>query len=420
MNNSFIEGLHSWRLAGLSVEFKQTFRSLAVRNYRLFAIGHLISTCGTWMQTVALSWLVYRLTGSAAALGVVSCAGYLPLLCLGYVGGFVVDRLGCRPVLIATQVVALIQAALLFSLTVTNLISIYWIIGLSLTTGLISAFELPARQSLAPSLVSKADVTNAIGINSTIWNTARSIGPALAGLLIGTFGESICFGLNALSYLASLVTLLKIDRNAIVGGGGRKQISDKTASIGGVLCAKNVRDVLVFVSLMSIFGYQCGILLPIVADKSIGGGAITLGLLSTATGIGALLSSLILASRGHSEVLRRGIGYAGFGMCAATACIAYSTSLAVTFMACVVAGVAMTTAVIGGSSLLQSTIDPDIRGRIMALFSSVTFGITPVAALIAGTLSEVIGVTYSLSISSLLLFTVAVIYLAVTKKPAAE
>lgn len=403
-------------------ELKQTFRSLSNRDYRVYSLGQVISLCGTWMQTVALSWLVYRLTGSAAALGMVSFASGMPLLVFTYFGGMIADRFDRRRILLTTQTLAMLQAIVLTFLTVTGLVSVPWIVALALIAGTITAVELPARQSFVPDLVGKSDLTNAIGINSAIWNVSRTIGPALGGVLIGIFGEAACFGFNAVSYLAALVSLLMLSHIATTGGAKQDGKTDakpkdkKSDSIWPILMSPEIKSVLLLSAATSMFGFQYGVLLPVVADKVLGGGASTLGFLSAAAGSGALIGSLALANRGDSKILRRGIGFACLTLACAIGLIAYSAWLPLSFIAVAIAGACISIQLSGGSSLVQAVTEPDKRGRIMGVYSTFMVGFTPFAAMIAGWLAELIGVSFTLYVSALSVFVSALLYLAYTKK----
>lgn len=402
-------------------ELKQTFRSLHNRDFRVYATGQVVSLCGTWMQTVALSWLVYRLTGSAAALGMVSFASGVPLLVFTYFGGMIADRYDRRRILLTTQTLAMLQAIVLTFLTVTGLITVPLIVALALIAGTITAVELPARQSFIPDLIGKDELTNAIGINSAIWNVSRTIGPALGGVLIGIFGESVCFGFNAVSYLAALISLCMIGAAATTGGASKeprkaKAKGDKSDSIWPILMSPEIKSVMLLSAATSMFGFQYGVLLPVVADKVLGGGASTLGFLSAAAGSGALIGSLALANRGNSKILRRGIGFACLTLACAIGLIAYSTVLTLSFVAVAIAGACISIQLSGGNSLVQSTIEPDKRGRIMGVFSTFMVGFSPFAAMIAGWLAELIGVSFTLYVSALSVFVSAGLYLAYTKR----
>ncbi|MBX9669740.1 MAG: MFS transporter [Candidatus Obscuribacterales bacterium] len=400
-------------------EMQQTFRSLNNRDFRVYSWGQVISLSGTWMQSVALSWLVYKLTGSAAALGMVTFAGSLPLLLLTYPGGIIADRFDRKKVLVISQVLAMIEATALTVLTYTGLINVTWLVILAIIRGSITAIELPARQSFVPDMVEKGELTNAIGINSAIWNTSRTIGPALAGLFIGIFGETVCFALNALSYVAALISLgmitvkprehnAKTDEQDSTGAGNR--------SVWSILMDPKVRTVLFLSAATSLFGFQYGVLLPVVVDQVLGGTASTLGFISAAAGIGALVGSLALANRGNSRVLRPGIGIACLSLSVAIALIAFSKLLIISVVAVALAGASVSVQLSGGNSLVQSSVSERYRGRVMGLYSTFMLGFAPLAAMLAGWLAEYMGVSYTLYLSSFCVFVAASLYLFFSRK----
>ncbi len=406
-------------MARVAREMKQTFRSLNNRDFRVYSWGQVISLSGTWMQSVALSWLVYKITGSAVALGMVTFAGSLPLLLLTYPGGIIADRFDRKRILVISQILAMIEATVLTVLTFSGLINVTWLVILALIRGSITAIELPARQSFVPDMVGKGELTNAIGINSAIWNTSRTIGPALAGLFIGIFGETICFGLNALSYVAALITLSMITvkpREDVVKPGANGDSEDSNLSVWSVLLNPKVRTVLFLSAATSLFGFQYGVLLPVVVDKVLGGDASTLGFISAAAGIGALVGSLALANRGNSRILRPGIGLACLCLSVAIALIAFSKLLIISVVAVALAGASISVQLSGGNSLVQSSVSESYRGRVMGLYSTFMLGFAPLAAMLAGWLAELIGVSYTLYLSSFCVFVAACLYLAFSRK----
>lgn len=395
-------------------ELKATFASLNNRDFRVYSWGQVISLCGTWMQTIALSWLVYKLTGSAAALGMVSFASSLPLLLFTYFGGIIADRYDRKRILVTTQILAMLEATVLTALTFTGLISVTWLVVLALIRGTITAIELPARQSFLPELVGKGELTNAIGINSAIWNTSRTLGPAAAGILIGVFGETLCFGINAVSYLAALISLSMLTVKVREKPTAAEQAAnEKEASRGvwSVLMDPQIKYVLLLSAATSIFGFQYGVLLPVVSDKVLGGAASTLGFLSAASGLGALFGSLVLANRSNSKWVRRGLGFACIALATAIAIIGGSTVLVLSLAAVACAGAAISFQLSGGNSLVQSSVHPAMRGRVMGIYSTFMLGFSPFAAMLAGWLAELIGVSNTLYISAACVLVSALLYL---------
>lgn len=406
-------------LGRMGTEFRKTFRSLNNRDFRLYTLGQLLSLSGTWMQSVALSWLVYSLTGSAAALGTVALASGLPMILLTYFGGMIADRFDRKRILFVTVTLHMMQAFVLALLTFQGLISVPWIIGLALFNGCIGAVEMPTRQSFMPELVSKEELTNAIGINSSVRNTTKILGPALGGLLIGLFGEAICFSINSLSYLASLITLSMITMSVKTMGKEanrkNKPKSDTDESILSVLMAPSIIGVVLLSGLTSMFGFQYTVLLPVIVDEILAGDATMLGFLSASTGIGALMGSLALANRGKVKYLRRGIGFASLILSLAIALLGFSSIPLLSTIALLVAGAAISIQVGGSISIVQTTIDSHKRGRVMAVFSLFMIGFAPFAAMMAGWLAEIIGVNYTLYLSSSAVMFAGLSYLAYTK-----
>jgi len=419
------DGREPWRTlpTKFAKELKQTFASLNNRDFRVYSWGQVISLCGTWMQTIALSWLVYKLTDSAAALGMVSFAGSLPLLLFTYFGGIIADRFDRKRIIQTTQVLAMLEAAVLTALCYTGWINVTWLVVLAAIRGTITAIELPARQSFIPELVGKDQLHNAIGINSAIWNTSRTLGPALAGILIGVFGETLCFGINTVSYLASLISLSMLavkPRAKEVDADQRKADKDANRSVWSILMDPQIKFVLLLSAATSIFGFQYGVLLPVVVDKVLGGAASTLGFLSAAAGGGALIGSLALANRGNSKLLRRGIGFACVALALAIALIGFSSVTTISFVAVAIAGASISFQLSGGNSLVQSSVSPAVRGRVMGLYSTFMLGFAPFAAMMAGWLAELVGVSSTLYISALCTLVSALLYLSFAKSPAPQ
>ncbi|MCA9800825.1 MAG: MFS transporter [Cyanobacteria bacterium HKST-UBA02] len=403
-------------------EFGKTFRSLSNRNFRVYSIGQVISLCGTWMQITALPWLVYTMTDSATALGIVSFAGSVPLLLLTYFGGTLADRFDRRRVLLTMQTLAMLQAIVLFTLVVTGAISYPLIVALALLGGCITALDLPTRQAFVPDLVDKEHLTNAIALNSAVWNTCRMIGPALAGVLIGIFGEAICFGINAVSFIAALVTLTMIrvnpEEKERTEQAPNSDPSKQTEEPGlmSVLLSPPVVTVLLLSIATGMFGFQYSVLLPVIVDRLLGGNASTLGFLSAAAGVGALVGSLALASKPDNQNLRRIIGLAPLALAVAITIVALSPWTILSLVALALGGVSISVQLSGGLSLVQMAVPSEKRGRIMGVYSTCMLGFTPFAAMLAGYLASTIGITYTLLLSAAIVAVAATIYLSVASR----
>ncbi|MCC7531159.1 MAG: MFS transporter [Candidatus Melainabacteria bacterium] len=305
-----------------------------------------------------------------------------PMILLTYVGGIVADRFDRRRILYVTVSLHMLQALALVALTIAGLLSVGWIVALAVIGGCIGAFEMPARQSFVPDLVPKEELTNAIGINSAVRNTTRILGPAVAGITIAVFGEAVCFGLNALSYVGSLVTLGMI--TAVVSVEGEvPENNSQSGSPGGkeriwsILAELALKNVLLFTAAISMFGFQYTVLLSVIVDQILGGGAQSLGYLSSCAGAGALIGSLALASRGKTFAFRRVIGFSGIALSAAIALIGLSTNLYLSLLAVLFAGAAISIQTGGSISLIQASVDTRKRGRVMAVFSIFMIGFAP-------------------------------------------
>ncbi len=376
------------------------FRS---RNYRLFFIGQGISLIGTWMTQIATIWLVYHLSNSSLMLGIVGFTSQIPSFFLSPFGGVFVDRFSRHRTLIVTQVLAMIQSLTLAVLALTGMIQIWHIIVLSLFQGLINAFDAPARQAFVPELVERReDLANAIAVNSTMFNGARLIGPAVGGLLIARVGTSYCFLIDGLSYIAVIIGLLMMNI---------KPVSIAVSNINplerikeGFMYAFNfapIRSILLLSALISFFGMQYTILVPVFADKILGGGAENLGFLMAASGVGALGGGIYLATRQTVVGLGKLIAYAptilGIGLVA----FALSRFLPLSLFTMLFVGFGTIMQIAAGNTILQTIVDDDKRGRIMSLYTMSFLGMTPIGNLLGGALANHIGATNTLIIDGI-------------------
>ena len=369
-------------------------RALRHRNYRLFFSGQGLSLVGTWMQRLAVSWLIYRLTGSAFLLGLAGFVGQLPLFLFASFAGVFVDRWNRYRLLLATQILAMLQASTLAALTLTGQVKVWHLFVLSAVLGLINAFDMPARQSFVIDMVGqqKEDLPNAIALNSFMVNGAGLAGPFFAGLAVAGFGEGICFLLNALSFFAIVVALLAMDVPE------KRETIPKTRAIEGLAEGYRyafgfppIRYVLIVLSLISLMGMSYQVLMPIFAKAVLHGGPSTLGFLMAAAGIGALVSAGNLVSRERATGIERFIvlGSALFG-CGLMG-FACSRHLALSLVAMLVAGFGMMTALTSCNVMLQITADDDKRGRVMSFYAMGFQGMSPFGNLMAGSLASHIG-----------------------------
>lgn len=278
--------------------FRSTTRALRHRNYRLFFIGQLISLIGSWMQIVAQSWLVYRLTGSSALLGAVNFAGHIPIFVLSPLGGVVADRYSRQRIVIATQIASMVLAVILAALTLSGSVRVWQVFVLSSLLGIVNAFDIPARQAFLAEMTSREDLINAIALNSSAFNGARMAGPAIAGILVALVGEGWCFLANAVSYIAVIAGLLMM---RITPPAHRRieasALRHLTEGFRFVADTAPIRALLLLVGLVSLAGMPYSVLMPIFADRILDAGAQGLGILMGVSGVGALAGALLLASR---------------------------------------------------------------------------------------------------------------------------
>ncbi|MFA5239591.1 MAG: MFS transporter [Phycisphaerae bacterium] len=387
-------------------------RALKHKNYRLFFAGQSISLIGTWMQQVAISWLVYRMTSSAFYLGAVMSASQIPVCIAAPLAGVLADRWSRHKMIVATQILSMLQATILAVLVITHTITVWKIIGLGIFMGLINGFDMPIRQAFVYELVDKQeDIPNAIALNSLIFNGARLIGPAIAGVLIAAVGEGICFSLNAVSYLAVIVALLAMrltPRNI-----NRHNDHIITGLKDGLLYAYRfvpIRAILLLLAMVGIIGMPYAVLMPVFAKDILHGGPRTLGFLMGAVGIGALCGALFLASRKTIKNLDRILVVAI--VIFAVGIIGFSLSRNIWFSLCLtlLAGFGMMVQMASINTILQTIVDDDKRGRVMSLYIMAFMGTAPIGSLLAGSVAHKIGAAHTLQISGALCIIGAIIF----------
>ncbi len=377
-----IEGKNGSRLAML----KRSFRH---RNYRLFFAGQLVSLIGTWMQWVAQSWLVYRLTDSAALLGLVGFASQIPILLLSPIGGAIADRLARHRILLVTQTTSMILALLLAFLTLTEHIQIWEVFVLASLLGVVNAFDVPTRQAFVIEMVGHADLPNAIALNSSMFNGARLVGPALAGLMVAAVGEGWCFLFNAMSFVAVLGALLVMrlpDRPPRRATG--KVMTQAVEGLVFVTRTGPIRSLLLLLGLFSLVGMSYVVLMPVFADRILGGGPLTLGVLMSAAGLGALLGALTLAMRRGLGNISTWIANGALAFGLALSLFAWSTNFWLSVLLLVGVGYAMMVQMASTNTLVQAMVPDVYRGRAMAAYSMMFLGMAPIGALLAGMVAE--------------------------------
>jgi MFS family permease len=382
---------------------KNIFRALRHKNYRLFSSGQCISLVGTWMQYIAVSWLVYRLTHSAFLLGLVAFVGQLPTFVISPLAGVLGDRHDRRRMLIITQALAMLQASILTFLVMTHQIQVWHLIALSTFLGVINAFDMTIRQAFTVEMIDdRDDLGNAIALNSTMMNGARLVGPALAGLLIVSMGEGICFLLNAVSYLAVIASLLamRIPQTKIAASSRNAFLELKE----GFRYAANfppIKWILLILSLISLLGVSYQILLPVFARDIFKGGANTMGFFMTMAGVGALGGALFLAARKSVRGLARVIAWTAglFGL--TLVLFAFSKSYWLSMGILLVSGFGMMVHMASCNTILQTIVEEDKRGRIMSFYTMAFIGMMPFGSLLAGFLASRIGAPNTLAVEGL-------------------
>ncbi len=372
---------------------KHTFRAFRARNYRIYYVGQMVSLTGTWIQQVAMSWLVYRLTGSPFMLGLIGFTGTIPSLVLTPFTGAIVDRHSRYRILVTMQTLSMIQAFVLAALVLSGAVRIWQIICLSLVLGTINAIEIPARQSFISGLARKKDdLNNVIALNSALFNGTRLVGPSIGGMLIALAGEGICFLINALSFLAVIGALLAMTNIPRHRAASKATLSAHVKEgIAYITRSRPIRTVLIHLAIFNLLGTPCLVLLPVFARKVLGGGPHTLGFLMGAAGMGALTGALFLASRIRVRGLERVIlgGSAAFG--AALLTFSRSSNLTLSLVMLYALGFTMIAVTASSNTILQTIVEEDKRGRVMSFFTMAVMGATPLGNLAYGSLASVIG-----------------------------
>jgi MFS family permease len=381
--------------------FSHAWRALRHRNFRLFFTGQSISLIGTWMTRVATSWLVYQLTGSALLLGLVGFAGQIPTFLLAPFAGVLVDRLDRRKMLVWTQALAGLQSLALAALTIGKIINIREVIWLSVMQGLINAFDMPGRQAFLVQMVEdKQDLGNAIALNSSMVNMARLVGPALAGIVIGSVGEGYCFLIDGLSYLAVIASLLMMRVN--IGPVRRAAISMLHQLKEGWTYVRGfapIRTILLLFALISLMGMPFMVLMPIFAAQVLHGGPHTLGFLLGASGVGALISAVSLALRktvrGLTSMIQISAAVFGIGLI----CFGLSRTFPLSMFLMLIVGFGMMQGLAASNTVIQTLVPEDKRGRVMSYYTMAFVGMAPFGSLLAGTLAHHLGAPHAVMIT---------------------
>jgi MFS family permease len=377
------------------------WRALRNRNFKLFFAGQTISLVGTWMTRLATSWLVYRLTHSALLLGVVSFSGQIVAFLLGPFAGVWVERLNRRKLLVWTQALAAVQSLALAALTLAHVINLWEIIALMAFQGLINAFDMPGRQSFLVQMVEdRNDLSNAIAINSSMANGARLIGPAIAGLVIAVAGEGWCFLIDGVSYFAVIASLLMMRIKPLdLRRNASSMLEQMSEGWEYVRTFRPIRTILLIFALLSLMGWPYSVLLPVFAGQVLHGGAHTLGWLTGASGVGALISALSLAVRKSVVGLTRMVQIAAAILGTSLILFGLSHVLWLSLVLMVFVGFGLMQGASVSNTVIQSLVPEDKRARVMGYYTMAFFGAAPFGSLLAGALAHRIGAPYTVMVT---------------------
>jgi MFS family permease len=387
------------------MEIRSVLRALKYRNYKLFFSGQIISLTGTWMQQVALSWLVYSLTGSAFILGVVGFSSQVPTFILAPFAGVLIDRWDKHKIIIVTQTLLMIIAFLFAFLIYSGLVQVWHIILLNIAAGFINGFDMPARQSFMIEIVEKReDLSNAIALNSSVFNAARLVGPSVAGLFIAVVGEAACFLINGISFIAVIIALLAMQIKPFVPA----EIKEKNVLAGLKEGAKYtfgfqpIRSLILLIALMSLWGMPYTVLMPVFAKDILHGGAHTLGFLMGAIGVGAFSGAIYLASRKSVLGLGKLIIFAGILFGIGLIFFSQSQNLYLSLFFLTITGASMMTQSASCNTILQTIVDDKMRGRVMSFYTMSFTGMMPFGSLISGSIASAVGAPETLTIGGII------------------
>lgn len=385
----------------MTIRAQTVFRSLRHRNYRLFFSGQSVSLIGTWMQRIALPWVVYRMTGSEVLLGVVGFAGTIPSFLLAPVAGVLIDRWSRYRVMVVTQVISMIQAAVLAWLSLSGMLEIWHIIFLSVILGCINSFDMPARHAFVINMVNdKEDIGNAIALNSMMFNGARLIGPSVAGILLATAGEGVCFLVNAVSYFFVIGSLLAM---TVVHTTDRKKPTpiwqELKEGLDYTFGFPPLRSIIILLGLVSFMGTSYSVLMPVYAKEILHGDSHTYGFLMGAAGAGALLGAVYLASKDTVLRLGRLIPAATALLAAGLIAMSLTSSFFLSMFLIFFVGLGMMTQTAASNTILQTITDEDKRGRVMSFYTMAIMGTAPFGSLVAGWMAKWLGTPWTIFIA---------------------
>jgi MFS family permease len=388
----------------IAEHFKVFSRAFSYPNYRLYFSGQTISNIGTWMQRIAMGWLIYRLTDSELLLGILGFASQIPSLIISPFAGVLADRWDRHKIIIITQFLSMVQAFALAALVLTNRAEVWHLIALGVFLGVVFAFDLPMRHAFLPDMVEKKeDLSNAIAMNSLIFNVARIIGPAIAGIVIKVAGEGVCFIINGLSYLAVIIALMMMKLPPKTAS--MKQHDLKTEFIEGAKYSFGfapIREILVLLSVISLTAIPYLILMPVFAKDVLKGDASTLGNLWGAVGAGAIIGGIVFALRKSVKGIGRFIAFSTVIFCVGLITFSLSKNIYLSMFFLALTGFGQIMMFSSANTSVQTITDEDKRGRVMAFYSASIMGITPFGNLIAGSFAELIGAPTTLLVASII------------------
>jgi len=378
-----------------------TLRAFRHRNFQLFFSGQLVSLIGTWMQTIAQSWLVYRLTSSPLLLGASGFASQFPVFLVAPLGGIAADRFNRQRLVIGTQISSMILAAILAMLTLPGVVQVWHIFVLAALLGVVNAIDIPARQSFLVDMVGKEDLMNAIALNSSMFNGARIVGPAISGILVARIGEGWCFFANAVSYIAVIggLLMMRVERPSRLAPSGPAL----ARLIEGFRFARNtapIRALLLLLGLVSLVAMPYSVLMPLFADRVLHGGARGLGILMGATGVGALLGALTLATRSGVRGLGRWVAFSCGGFGVSLVLFSLSRNFWLSAILLLPVGFCMMLQMSSSNTLIQAMVPDELRGRVMALYTMMFMGMAPFGSLFAGALAHRLGASLTVAIGA--------------------
>ena len=374
-------------------KFSPALRALSNRDYRLFFFGQGASLIGTWMQSIAASWLIYRLTGSAFMLGLAGFLSQMPVFLISPVAGVLGDRWSRHHILLTVQIMSMIQAFVFAAITLTGVVQVWHILALSCILGIINAFEMPVRQAFIIEMIKdRSDLPNAIALNSSIFNASRLLGPAAAGVIVAAAGEGVCFLINGISYVAVIAAFLSMNVVSVkIEKTGKNVFADMKEGFSYAVKFVPIRDILILIALISLFGMTFPVLLPVFAAKVFGGGSHTFGILVSASGAGAFLATVYLAMRKSLKGQGRIMNIAVYIFAISLIAFSFSDILLLSTLLLVVIGFCMIVVVASCNIVLQAVVDEDKRGRVMSFYVMAFTGAAPVGSLLAGALSSKAG-----------------------------